>query len=184
MQCHRVLIRSRGVSFGLALNFALAGCAAVSAVPTPPAVPDALHPPAGQTAFLELHGAGVQIYQCAATAADAATFEWTFRAPEATLSDRSGRVVGRHFAGPTWESTDGSRVVGELKARAPAPRAHAIAWLLLEARSTGGMGLLSPTRSIQRTTTSGGAAPAQPCGAAQARAEARVPYTATYYFYR
>src|SRR5437016_7647191 len=30
---------------------------------------------------------------------------------------RSGRSLGKHYAGPTWESVDGSTVVGEAKAR-------------------------------------------------------------------
>jgi len=30
--------------------------------------------------------------------------EWAFRAPEATLTYRTGRPLGKHFAGPTWDN--------------------------------------------------------------------------------
>ena len=111
-------------------------------------------------------------------------FEWTFRAPEAALVDRAGRTVGKHYAGPTWEWTDGSTVVGEVKARDPGPDKSAIPWLLLAAKSTSGSGLFNQTRSIQRVQTAGGIAPLQACTAANARQVVRVPYTASYYFYR
>ena len=46
-----------------------------------------------------------------------------------------------------------------------------------------GPGLLADVRSIQRLDTVGGTAPAQGCDRDNASREARVPYTATYYFY-
>ncbi|WP_141290756.1 DUF3455 domain-containing protein, partial [Ideonella azotifigens] len=95
---------------------ALAGCAS-SPAPTPPNVPLALQPPAGQVLYLEALATGVQIYDCKAKADGGA--EWVFKAPEATLADRAGRALGKHYAGPTWEALDGSTVVGEVKARDP-----------------------------------------------------------------
>jgi len=159
------------------------GCANGPTV-APPEVPQPLRPPAGQTAFVEALAAGVQIYECAPKAGAPSTFEWTFRAPEAALVDRAGRPVGKHYAGPTWESIDGSTVVGEIKARDPGPDKSAIPWLLLAAKSTSGSGLFSQARSIQRVQTTGGIAPAQVCASDNAKQVARVPYTATYYFYR
>jgi uncharacterized protein DUF3455 len=101
------------------------------------------------------------------------------------LMDRSGRSVGRHYAGPTWESKDGSSVVGEVRASEPAPDpAAAIPWLLLAAKATAGSGLFSATSSIQRVQTLGGLAPSAACSASNTGQVARVPYTATYYFYR
>jgi hypothetical protein len=150
----------------------------------PPEVPAALLPPPGQQIFLEARGSGVQIYECAPQADQPATYEWAFRAPEAALVDRSGHTVGRHYAGPTWESTDGSTVVGDVKARDPGPTPTAIPWLLLVAKSTMGAGVFSATLSVQRVQTAGGIAPAEPCNAAVAAKVARVAYTATYYFYR
>ena len=143
-----------------------------------------LRPPVDQVVFLEALATGVQIYECASKPDQPSMFEWTFKAPEAALVDRSGLSIGKHYAGPTWESNDGRKVVGELKWRDPGPIPSAIPWLLLTAKSTTGTGIFSQTRSIQRVQTVGGVAPTQPCVAANAKQVARVPYTATYYFYR
>ena len=150
---------------------------------TMPEVPAALKAPATQVLSLETQAAGVQIYECKASKDDATQFEWVFKAPEAELFDSAGKKIGRHYAGPTWESIDGSKVVGELKARDNGPDPKAIPWLLLSAKSTSGTGVFSQTQSIQRLYTTGGIAPAEGCTQAQAGKEARVPYKAKYYFY-
>jgi hypothetical protein len=170
---------------GLALWSAVlvaTGCASRPAV-VPPDVPAQLRAPADQSVFLEALATGVQIYECAAKPGQPSTFEWVFRAPEAALADRSGHSIGKHYTGPTWESVDGSTVVGEVKSRDPGPNKSAIPWLLLTGKSTTGAGILSRANSIQRVQTVGGVAPSEPCGPANAKQIARVPYTATYYFY-
>src|SRR5258708_9125228 len=139
--------------------------------------------PAGKTLSLLPPATGVQIYECGAIKADPARFEWVFKAPEADLFDLSGKKIGRHYAGRTWESSDGSKVVGEVKARDDGPAATAIPWLLLAAKSTSGNGVFGRTQSVQRLYTVGGKAPAGGCSKAQLGKEARVPYKATYYFY-
>jgi hypothetical protein len=149
-----------------------------------PDVPAALRPPAGQVVYLEALATGVQIYQCMSKPDEASTYEWAFRAPEAALDDRLGRTLGRHYAGPTWESVDGSTVVGETKARDPGPIQSAIPWLLLSAKATTGGGTFGQAKSIQRLQTAGGVAPSEPCSATNAKQIARVPYAANYYFYR
>ncbi len=68
-----------------------------------------------------LHGSGVQIYQCLADPQNAKRFAWVFQSPAADLSDRSGKDVGRHYAGPTFEGNDGSKVVAEVVAKDPGP---------------------------------------------------------------
>lgn len=146
-------------------------------------VPAALKAPADQTLSLEAHAKGVQIYECKASKADPKAFEWTFKAPEAELYDGAGARIGKHFAGPTWESTDESKVVGAVKAKDDGPDPGAIPWLLLGAASSSDTGVLGRTLSIQRLETKGGKAPATGCDAAHAGSEARVPYTATYDFY-
>ena len=167
----------------IASILSVGGCAG-GPVATPPEVPANLRPPAGQLLFLEALASGVQVYECAPKPDQPSSYEWAFRAPEAALVDRSGHSLGKHYAGPTWESTDGSSVVGEVKARDPGPNPSAIPWLLLGAKSTSGAGVFSATRSVQRVQTVGGVAPAEPCTAANAGQVARVPYTAAYYFYR
>jgi len=126
----------------------------------------------------------VQVYECAPKPDGSGEHEWAFRAPEAALVDRSGRSLGKHYAGPTWEATDGSTVAAQVKARDAGPSASAIPWLLLATTHTTGSGVFARTASIQRVQTTGGMAPAEPCGSANTGRMSRVPYTATYYFYR
>ena len=148
------------------------------------AIPEALRPPAGQVLALEAHATGVQIYECKAAKDDPSQFSWTLKAPEANLKDPSGKPVGKHYAGPTWEASDGSKVMGEMVAKSDAPVAGAIPWLLLRAKSTSGSGIFSSIASIQRLKTSGGAAPAIGCDSSQSGKESRVPYSAVYRFYK
>jgi hypothetical protein len=145
-----------------------AGCA--STVP----VPDNLKPGANETLARIVPAKGVQIYECR-------DGKWAFVAPDAELLDRSGKKIGRHYAGPHWEAADGSNILGAVKHRADAPAAGNIPWLLLGAKSVGSDGAFSKVTSIQRVATVGGIAPAAGCNEAGARA--RVPYTADYYFY-
>jgi hypothetical protein len=162
---------------------AMGGCASGPTL-TPPEVPLNLRPSSGEVLFLEAHASGVQIYECAPKSGQPLTYEWTFRGPEAVLVDSAGHALGKHYAGPTWKSNDGSSVSGEVKAHDSGPSANAIPWLLLSAKATSGSGAFSATTSIQRVRTVGGVAPAEACGASNASQVARVPYTATYYFYR
>lgn len=152
----------------------LAGCASA-----PPAVPAALVP-AGETAIARIAARGVQIYECRAKPGAAGGTEWAFVAPEAELFDAAGKPAGKHYAGPHWEDGDGSKVVGSVKARADAPVAGAIPWLLLSAKSVGGAGRLAKVTSIQRINTVGGVAPAGGCDTGTLGKPARVPYTADY----
>jgi hypothetical protein len=149
-----------------------------------PAIPENLRPAAAETLSLETKATGVQIYECGAGKDAPGRFEWVFRAPEADLFDRAGRRIGKHYAGPTWESNDGSKVVAAVKARSNAPDAKAIPWLLLGTKSTAGTGVFSRTSSIQRVSTVGGTTPTEPCNAALVGKVARVNYTAVYYFYQ
>jgi hypothetical protein len=159
----------------------LTGCA--TSTGTDPVVPDSLKAPSTQKLSLETRASGVQIYECRTGKGNPARFEWVFIAPEAELFDSTGKKIGKHYAGPTWESNDGSKVAGEVKTRDDGPDSNAIPWLLLSAKSTSGTGPLSRTASIQRVQTVGGKAPADGCSQAQAGKEARVPYEARYYFY-
>jgi hypothetical protein len=157
----------------------LAGCT----TPKPQAVPASLAVPETQALSLEALATGVQIYECKAGKGSPAQFEWTFKAPEAELFDSAGNRIGKHYAGPTWESNDGSKVVGEVKSQDKGPDPDAIPWLLLSAKSNSGAGVFGNTQMIQRIHTVGGKAPADGCSRAQAGAEARVRYKATYDFY-
>lgn len=159
----------------------LAGCASMPP-PKAPTVPAALQVPVGAVLYLEALATGVQIYEC--TRRPDGAFEWTFRFPEAPLTDRAGKNIGKHYAGPTWEGLDGSKVVGEVRARDPGPVPGAIPWLLLGVKSTSGAGTFDTTRFIHRTATVGGVAPAGGCGEGTLGTQSRVPYKAEYFYYR
>ena len=146
-------------------------------------VPDRLRPPANEAPALVLSAKGVQIYECRSKADPAGSYEWTFVAPEAELFDVHGSKAGRHYAGPHWESNDGSKIVGTVKERADATGAGAIPWLLLTAKSVGPEGTLSKITSVQRVNTAGGVAPKSGCSSATAGTQVRVDYTADYYFF-
>ena len=146
-------------------------------------MPDALKVPATQELSLEVQATGVQVYECKASKDEPTRFEWVFKAPEAVLLDSAGKKIGKHYAGPTWESDDGSKVVGEVKAKDNGPDPNAIPWLLLTAKSTSGKGVFGEIQSIQRVNTSGGKAPVEGCDESQLGKESRVAYKATYRFY-
>ena len=122
-----------------------AGCAAFE-LGTVPAAPDNLRPAASEVLSMGVQATGVQIYECNAAKDAPAKFEWIFKAPEAELFDRTGYRIGKHYAGPTWESNDGSKVVGEVKAQDNGPDVDAIPWLLLGAKSNSGKWRRQTTR--------------------------------------
>ena len=170
-----------------AIVFSLAiftGACASAPPPTATAnVPARLQPAATESLAMIVRAKGVQVYECRAKKDQPAVYEWAFVAPEADLFDARGNKTGRHYAGPHWEATDGSKIVGSVKERADAPTAGAIPWLLLAAKSVGPDGAFSKVTSIQRVNTVGGVAPVAGCSQAAAGTSARVAYTADYYFF-
>lgn len=174
-------MRIASLSLAVMIPVVLTACATVLAVHVPD-VPAALHPPADQVAYLEARATGVQIYECSQKSDG--SFEWAFKAPEAALATPAGQPIGKHYAGPTWEASDGSKIVGEVKAKDAGPTPTAIPWLLLAAKSNSGNGVFGNARSVQRILTNGGVAPSAACDASALHQVARVPYTATYFFYR
>ena len=140
-----------------------------------PTVPDNLKPPANETLALQAQAAGDQVYTC-----DGST--WVLPRPDAKLLEKSGTQVGSHSAGPTWEWSDGSRVIGRPVANAT-PDPDSIPWLLLTATRHEGDGVMKNVSSIQRLSTKGGKPPISGCDASHKGQEARSHYTAVYYFY-
>src|SRR6202041_221964 len=140
-------------------------------------VPKQLQAPPGEGLLLQVHAKGDQVYTCKS---DAAQFAWTLKAPDAQLFDKDGKSFGKHFAGPSWEANDGSRVIGKAVANVPSPDADSIAWLLVNIVGHEGNGVLSKATTIQRINTKGGKAPATGCDASHAGQELRIPYSADY----
>jgi hypothetical protein len=143
-------------------------------------VPQQIQAPANEQLLLQVHAKGDQVYTCKEGVTQ---FAWTLKAPDAQLLDKDGKPFGKHFAGPSWEASDGSRVTGKAVVDAPSPDADSIPWLLVNIVNHEGTGVLSRATSIQRLNTKGGKAPASGCDAAHAGQEVRVSYSADYLFY-
>jgi hypothetical protein len=116
-------------------------------------LPEPIQAP-GEFALLTVHAEGAQIYQCTSDATG--KLAWIFREPIATLL-RDGKTVGRHYAGPRWELTDGGGVQGKVEAKAPGATTADIPWLKLSASGHFGQGALGEATTIQRINTRGGA---------------------------
>ncbi len=164
------------------LALCLGGCAGFDSSRARVKVPHKLQPGVSESMAIVVPAKGVQIYECRAKKDQQGVYEWAFVGPEAELFDLRGNRIGRHYAGPHWESADSSRIVGTLKERADAPVADWIPWLLLAAKSVGPEGAFSKVTNIQRVNTVGGVAPRADCSQAALGTPARVDYTADYYF--
>ena len=99
------------------------------------------------------------------------------------MHDRNDKVIGQHSAGPTWKLKDGSEVTGKAAAHVDSLDPDSIPWLLVNAVSHSGKGVLTSVTTIQRVHTHGGKPPADGCDESHKGAEAKSSYTADYYFY-
>ena len=133
-----------------------------------------LSAPEGSTLVLHAFGIGFQVYHWNGTS-------WGAPTPAATIyADAGGNgQIATHFAGPSWQSNSGSKVVGTVANRCTVDPAS-IQWLSLTAVPSGD-GIFANVTFIQRLNTAGGLAPATP--GTTIGQEARVPYTADYLFY-
>jgi Protein of unknown function (DUF3455) len=145
-------------------------------------VPAALQPPAGYTVVFMAKATGVQIYT--STADGGAAPKWVFEAPLAELKGSKGAAI-HHYAGPSWEAADGSKVTRDMDTpvtTVPAQRASAdIPWLLVKVKADPAAGVLNKVVYVQRISTQGGVAPGNP--PIRVGTKVGVPYTATYVFY-
>ena len=168
-----VLSANRATISALALVLG-GGLGALAADNRAPEVSEDIAVASGNKVHFHGFGVGMQIYTW-----DGVT--WGAAVPEAVLFNAEG-VVAIHFAGPTWESKSGSKVVGAVVQPTVTVDTNAIPWLRLRAVSTEGPGIFANTTFIQRVNTSGGKAPST--DGAFIGQEARVPYVADYFFYR
>ena len=157
---------------------------AAAAQAAEPGIPTDIQVPAGHKVFLEAYAEGVQIYECVAIGDG---YGWGPATPRADLFGRNGKLLGTHYAGPTWEARDGSKVVARRDTGVTVDPT-AIPWLRLStvSVSTGSDGdRLTKTRFIQRIETTGGLPPAAAdCTAASAGTKTEIGYTATYRFWK
>jgi hypothetical protein len=163
--------------FRTALALLLLSGSLVSAPAAEAPLPDTIAAP-GETIVLTVHAEGAQVYECKAGADG--KLAWAFREPIATLL-ADGKTVGRHYAGPNWEHSDGSAVVGKATGNAPGATPNDIPWLKLEVISHRGSGVLSAVTTVQRINTKGGKLEGTCDKAGTFRS---APYSADYVFLR
>jgi len=132
----------------------------------------------GEVLVTTVHAVGAQVYECKFDSGG--KLVWQFREPIATLVV-DGKTVGRHYAGPSWEMTDGSAVSGKAVARAPGAGANDIPLLKLEVTAAHGAGQLGGVTTVQRLNTRGGNADTS-CYSLHGFLS--VPYSADYAFYK
>ncbi len=179
------IINVKNIIIRLALLLSIAGVAQASITTArggdddidPPDLPCVeLQVPSGHRVAFHSYALGVQMYRWNGTS-------WAFVEPVARLfaNNNYRGETGTHYAGPTWESNSGSKVVAARVAGCSADPT-AIDWLLLEAVSSEGPGPFRRVTYIHRVNTVGGKAPVAPGSAIGTVVE--VPYTAEYYFYR
>lgn len=145
------------------------------------AFPDAVKVPEGYQAYGSAHAKGDQIYQCNLKQGE---YAWEYQAPDALLLDNQKHVLGKHFAGPTWEANNGDQITAKLLNKADVDPETSIPWLLLEVTGHKGKGFLTNARYISRIYTQGGLPPVAGCDGNHLGSEKRVPYTADYVFYK
>jgi hypothetical protein len=160
-----------------ALALLLLSGSLVSAPAAETPLPGAIAAP-GETTVLTVHAEGAQVYECKAGADGKPG--WAFREPIATLLV-DGKTVGRHYAGPSWEHSDGSAVVGKVAGSVPGATSDDIPWLKLEVISRRGSGVLTGVTTVQRINTKDGKLE----GACDKPGAFRdMPYSADYVFLR
>jgi hypothetical protein len=140
-------------------------------------LPEAIAAP-GEAVVLSTHAEGAQVYEC--KAGTDGKMAWAFREPIATLF-ADGKTIGRHYAGPNWEYSDGSAVVGKVIGNAPGTTPNDIPWLKLSVASQRGSGVLTGVTTVQRINTKGGKLEGA-CDKAGTFSSA--PYSADYVFLR
>jgi hypothetical protein len=144
--------------------------------------------PRGQEVAFAARAEGVQIYTVQPAPDASQQLQWVLRGQEATLTDHRAAVVEARVAhlgklsGNGFTGNDGSFATSEVMVSVDAPARGAIPWQLCRVLERRGSRLLAAVTYIQRINTDSGLPPAgQP---PTAGVELRVPYLATYVFYR
>lgn len=162
---------------------ALLALPALAAIPEPAGLSPRMRASLDEEPAFMLSGNGVNVYECRPGLSEPNAYLWSFVAPDATLYEGS-RTAARSTSPNLLESaSDRSSVSGIVRATQPGG-ANNLPWTLMRARPLGESGLFAGVTSIQRVNTSGGIAPGNGCGADTVGSEARVAYSADYYFYK
>ncbi|MBT9567943.1 MAG: DUF3455 domain-containing protein [Thiobacillus sp.] len=150
-------------------------------VPAVVAVPD------GNVVMMNTLAMGLITYECMEKKDAPGAYAWTFKIPHAYLFDANNNQIGRYYGSPkgaTWESNDGSKVIG--KQLAVTPNVHTVGSIplqLVQQNGYEGNGAMNKVTYIQRLATAGGVAPTTSCSAANGGKKEIVSYQAHYVFW-
>lgn len=158
----------------LALSFVLAGCSTIQNIFDP------LSLGADSSAAFVLTAKGVQQFQCTA---DANGRYWKFITPQAELTDGKGRVVARQGSEGSFFAKDGSILAAKIEKHADKATPGNLRDLVYRTTSRGKEGMLTGITHVKRTDGKGGV-PLTRCSPSQLGVTLKVPFTATYTFYR
>lgn len=158
----------------IALTLTLAGCSSFQSFFDP------LAPSSDSSAAFVLTGKGVQQFQCTA---DANGRYWKFITPEAQLTDGKGRTLARQGSEGNFFAKDGSILVAKIEKYSEKTTAGNLRDLVYTTSSRGKKGILTGITHVKRSQGKGGV-PLIRCSASQLGSTLKVPFTATYTFYR
>ena len=148
-------------------------------------VPSAVMVPEGNVVMMNTLALGLITYECMEKKDAPGAYAWTFKTPHAYLFDSNNTQVGRYYGSPkgaTWESNDGSKVVGKQLAVTPnTATVGSIPLQLVEQNGYEGNGAMNKVTYIQRLATAGGVAPTNKvCNAEKVGKKEIVTYQAEY----
>jgi hypothetical protein len=142
-------------------------------------VPAIVRAPSGHVLLGHVVGRGVETFTLQADPNDPDRVAWVPTKDEGgDLMDEEGNVVGHH-EGNSWAMHDGGQVSAE--PIAAVPRRNHMPWVLLQASSHEGGGLMGSARFVEQVHTVGG--PPASLAHAAIGTEFRAEYSADYYFY-
>lgn len=144
-------------------------------------LPSAVRDPAGHVLLGHVVGRGVETFTLRADPDYPDHAYWAPTRDEGgDLLDEDGNVVGHH-EGNSWAMRDGGQVSAE--PIATVPQRNGTSWVLYQAASHEGGGLMGSARFVQQVHTVGG----PPASAMRTNpaigSEFRAEYSADYYFY-
>jgi hypothetical protein len=143
-------------------------------------IPAAVRAPAGHVLLGHVIGRGVETFTLRPADNDADRLVWRPTKDEGgDLLDEEGNVIGHH-EGNSWAIRDGGQVSADPIATVPQPNGSS--WVLLQADSHEGGGLMGSAEFVEQLHTVGGPPPATLSRGA-AGTQFRAEYSADYYFY-
>lgn len=143
-------------------------------------IPGIIRAPVGHVLLGHVVGHGVETFTLQADPYNPDRAVWVPTHDEGgDLLDEDGNVVGHHESN-SWAMRDGGQVSADPIASIPRPNGSS--WILLQAASHEGGGLMGSARFVQQLHTIGGP-PAALAHVATIGTQFRAEYSADYYFY-